>query len=59
MDFKEIKLLNIKEVACILGYNEEYLRRLARQGKIESYKVGREFRFTSEHISNYIKKGSK
>lgn len=48
--------LTSQEVADYLSLSNEYVRRLARQGKIESYKVGNQFRFTKEHVFDYITK---
>ena len=53
------KLYNIHEAAEFLGYHANYVRQIARQGKLEYYKAGREFRFTREMLINYLKKGTK
>lgn len=39
------KLLNTKQVAEIIGIDVETLRRWAREGKIEAFKVGRDWMF--------------
>lgn len=53
----DLRLYTVKEVAELLGYNEDYLRQLARAGKIESVKVGRLVRFKKEHITRFIDGG--
>ncbi len=50
----ELKLYTVKEVAKLLGYNEAYVRQLARAGKIGSVKVGRFVRFKKEQILDFI-----
>ena len=51
------KLYNIHEASEFLGYHPNHLRRIAREGKIEYYKAGKEFRFTKEMLVNYLKRG--
>ncbi len=49
------KLYTAKEAARILGFNVEYVRRLARKGEIRSSKAGRSIRFTQEQIDEFVK----
>ena len=35
--------LTVKEVAAILNYNEEYLRRKIKRGEIPAFKVGKKW----------------
>ena len=44
----------IKEASQKTGYNEEYLRRLIRQGKIEAVKVGPAYLIQVESLEQYI-----
>ena len=44
----------IKEASRKTGYNEEYLRRLIRQGKIEAVKVGPAYLIRVESLEQYI-----
>lgn len=44
----------IKEASQKTGYNEEYLRRLIRQGKIEAIKVGPTYLIRVESVDKYI-----
>lgn len=43
-----------KEVAEILGLCVQYVQRLARTGKLESYKSGKTRRYTEEQIKKYV-----
>jgi len=45
---------SIKEASEKTGYNEEYLRRLIRQGKIEAVKVGPAYLIRVESLKRYI-----
>lgn len=44
----------IKEASRKTGYNEEYLRRLIRQGKIEAVKVGPAYLIRVDSLEKYI-----
>jgi excisionase family DNA binding protein len=44
----------IKEVSEKTGYNEEYLRRLIRQGKIEAIKVGQAYLIRKDSLEKYL-----
>ena len=45
---------SIKEASEKTGYNEEYLRRLIRQKKIEAVKVGPAYLIRVESLNRYI-----
>jgi excisionase family DNA binding protein len=45
---------SIKEASQKTGYNEEYLRRLIRQGKVEAIKVGPAYLIRAESLEKYI-----
>jgi len=45
---------SVKEASGISGYNEEYLRRLIRQGKIEAVKIGPAYLIRAESLERYI-----
>jgi excisionase family DNA binding protein len=44
----------IKEASEKTGYNEEYLRRLIRQGKIDAIKVGPTYLIRKDSLEKYI-----
>lgn len=44
----------IKEASEKTGYNEEYLRRLIRQGKLESEKIGPFYFIRAESLEKYL-----
>jgi len=44
----------IKEASRKTGYNEEYLRRLIRLGKIEAVKVGPAYLIQVDSLEKYI-----
>ncbi len=50
----------IKEASQKTGYNEEYLRRLIRQNKIEATKIGTMYLIDIQSLEKYIEaiKGS-
>ena len=45
---------SIKEASQKTGYNEEYLRRLIRQGKVEAIKIGPAYLIRVESLEKYI-----
>ncbi|HRG36417.1 MAG TPA: hypothetical protein PK355_09030, partial [Chitinophagales bacterium] len=51
-EYKEISML-VEEPN--FPYNQEYISLLARQGKIDAYKEGRNWLTTKNAIENYIK----
>ncbi len=40
-----VPILTVREAAKLLGYHEEYVRKLARDGKLASRRIGRSFVF--------------
>jgi excisionase family DNA binding protein len=46
--------LSIKEAAERTGYNEEYVRRLIRQGKLEAVKVGPSYLIRAGSLERYL-----
>ncbi len=46
--------LSIKEAAERSGYNEEYLRRLIRQCKLEAVKVGPSYLIRADSLERYL-----
>ena len=50
-----MKTYDIKEASKILQYNEEYLRRLIKTGKIKAVKVGRKWIIKEETIKELLK----
>lgn len=51
---RDLKLYSPREVAEILGMNEDYIRQLARAKKIESIKIGRNVRFKEIFVKRFI-----
>ena len=49
-----MKTYDIKEASKILQYNEEYLRRLSKTGKIKAVKVGRKWIIKEETIKELL-----
>ena len=47
--------LTVREAAQKTGYNEEYLRRLIRAGKIEAMKFGSVYLIKAESLEAYLK----
>ncbi len=46
--------LTSKEAAALTGYNVQHVRRLARAGKVESKKWGRDWIINRQSILSYI-----
>lgn len=46
--------VSIKEASTQSGYNEEYLRRLIRLGKLEAVKVGPAYLIRVESLNQYL-----
>jgi excisionase family DNA binding protein len=49
-------LLTSTEAAKITGYNEEYIRRLLRSGKVNAKKWGRDWMIDQDSLLEYIEK---
>jgi excisionase family DNA binding protein len=47
--------VSIKEASKMTGYNEEYLRRLIRLGKLEAVKVGPAYLIKLSDLERYVK----
>jgi len=45
---------SIKEASDLTGYNEEYLRRLVRTGKLDAVRVGPIYLIRAESLERYI-----
>jgi excisionase family DNA binding protein len=52
------KLLTAKEVADRLSISRVTLWRLARDGKIEAHRIGKQLRFDREEVEAFIKRMS-
>ena len=48
------QMLQIGEVLNLLGVSKLTLRRMMRQGEIDYYKVGKQYRFSVEDVKNYL-----
>jgi excisionase family DNA binding protein len=46
--------LSIKEAAERTGYNEEYIRRLIRQDKLDAVKVGPSYLIRADSLERYL-----
>jgi excisionase family DNA binding protein len=46
--------VSIKEASQMTGYNEEYLRRLIRQGKLEAVRVGPIYLIRLSDLRRYV-----
>ena len=58
MENKEKKYISLVEASRLCPYSPEYLRLLARQKKIDSKRIGRNWFTTAEAIQNYVAKQS-
>lgn len=52
-----MKILSTDEAALVLKLHPVTLTRLARDGRVPASKVGREWRFVEEHLSEWLRKG--
>jgi excisionase family DNA binding protein len=64
MDPDEAKLdlagwITVKQASQIFGYNEEYIRRLLRNGMVRYQKIGRTFLLWQKSLSAYQRKMDK
>lgn len=50
------KLYTTEEVAEILKYDVQTIRRLIREGKISAYKVGREYRIEEKDFKKFLER---
>ena len=48
------KLLTIKEVQEVLSLSERTIFRLIKKKELKGFKVGREWRFEEQDVTNYI-----
>ncbi len=53
------KVMNIKEVAGYLGVHTSTIYKYAQQGIIPAFKIGSDWRFSAEHIDQWIEKKMK
>ena len=53
---KQFKLYSIKDLAKKHNLNEETVRRWAREGKVEGFKVNRDWMFYSLEVPTFIRK---
>ena len=49
-----MKLHNAADVAGMLGKTEDWVARETRAGRIPSVKVGRDRRYTDQHLTAYL-----
>ena len=50
----EDEVMNIEEGAALLDFHPEYVRQMARDGRIPAVKVGRKWRFVREQIIDWL-----
>ncbi len=48
------QMLQMGEVLNMLGVSKLTLRRMMRQGEIDYFRVGKQYRFSVEDIKNYL-----
>lgn len=48
------KLMSLAEAAKLSGLTHDHLRRIAREGKLEATKIGRDWLTTSEALKAYL-----
>ena len=48
------KFISLAEAAKLSGLTHDHLRRMAREGKLEATKIGRDWLTTSEAIKGYL-----
>ena len=48
------QMLQVGEVLNMLGVSKLTLRRMMRQGEIDYFRVGKQYRFSVEDIKNYL-----
>jgi len=51
---RDSSVMNVEEAADFLGAHVETIRRLARRGRIPSFKVGKDWRFRREAIERWL-----
>lgn len=54
----DIEMLSVKEASALLRIHPETLRRFAREGKINAYKIGRCKFIAAEEVKKFIQKCS-
>jgi len=52
-----MKMYTVKEVAEILGFCEETIRRKINAGKIKAIKTGKNFKISDENLKEYVENG--
>jgi len=48
------QMLQMGEVLNMLGVSKLTLRRMMRQGEIDYFRVGKQYRFSVEDVKNYL-----
>lgn len=52
-------LFTVETLADYLSVSKSFVYKLAASGRIRSYKVGKELRFSNEHVAEYLDACSK
>jgi len=51
------RYLSVKAAAEFFGYNEQYLRRLLRAGRLEGIKIGQNWLISLASLEDHLQKG--
>jgi excisionase family DNA binding protein len=55
-DLRIDSLISISDAASITSYSPEFIRMLARSGKLQAAKIGRDWMTTRDAILDYLRK---
>lgn len=53
---QEVRFISVRTASIITGYNDQYLRRLLRMGKIEGIKLGQTWLIIFKSLADYLDK---
>lgn len=52
-----MKFYTTQEVADMMQYHRDTIRRLIREGKIEAYKFGKSYKISEEQLKKFLETG--
>lgn len=55
---RDKEVLNVEEVAALLGFQPYTIREKAREGEIPGRKIGKEWRFSRRMLLEWLEEGS-
>lgn len=58
-DKDKTRLISLREAADIYGFNQRYLSRLAKNGRLKAQKLGSIWVTTPTHVEDYIRSRKK